>query len=216
MTRHDAPELAARDLRLHIGGRAVLDGADLSLRAGELVALTGPSGAGKSTLARSLVGLAPGSPTGRITARGAGVQLDVDASDPALAAVRGRVVVYLPQAAPAALDPLRRVGQMVPAAWLARVGLPASVAAAWPHTLSGGEATRVLLALGLARGAPLLLADEPLEGLDPWSASAIVELLATIVADGVGVLWITHHRALAEPAADRVLHLTDGRLVGPT
>lgn len=212
MIHPEPAELAGRGLRLHLAGRAVLDGVDLTLRAGELVALTGASGAGKSALARSLVGLAPGSVTGRIAARGAGLQLDVDAADPALAAIRGRLAVYLPQGAAAALDPLRRVGALAPPAWLERVGLPPTVAAAWPHTLSGGEATRALLATGLARGAPLLLADEPLEGLDPWSAAGVIDLLATLAADGLGVLWVTHHVALAEQAADRVLRLADGQL----
>jgi ABC-type glutathione transport system ATPase component len=212
MTRPEPVSLTAHALSVQLDGRAVFDGVDLTLRAGELVALSGPSGAGKTLLARALVGLGHGIAAGRVVARGAGVDLDVDAADPLLATIRGRLAVYVPQDAPAALDPLRRLGEAVPRAWLARVGLPAAAADAWPHTLSGGEATRALLAAALSREAPLLLADEPLAGLDPWAAAAIVELLTEVAASGVGVLWITHHRDLTR-AAHRALRLADGRLV---
>ena len=203
--------------------RRVLDGADLDVAAGELVAVVGRSGSGKSTLLHLLAGL-DRPDAGSITL--AGERVD-GASDRVLTALRGRTVGFVFQffhlvpeltGAENVLLPTRvngnaRAGVARGWALIERLAL-SDVASAMPHELSGGEQQRFAIARALVNDPPVILADEPIGNLDPTSGAVVLELLRGIADEGRAVAMVTHQPE-ASAIADRVLRLEDGRLVGP-
>jgi ABC-type lipoprotein export system ATPase subunit len=206
-------------------GRAaqrVLDGADLEVAAGELVAVVGRSGSGKSTLLHLLGGLdRPEAGTIEV----AGERVD-GRSERDLARLRARRIGFvfqffhlvpelsgaenvalaarLPDAAPGAPERGR--------ALLERLGL-GDAADRMPHELSGGEQQRVALARALVNDPALVLADEPTGNLDPVAAATVLAVLREVAAEGRAVLLVTHEDAATE-AATRVLALREGVLAG--
>ncbi len=217
--------LTVSELVVRRGEARVLEGVSLGLGAGEAGALLGPSGAGKSVMLRALVGLLPAGMVaeGRVTLEGACVA----AGDRrALAGLRGRGLALLPQSATSSLDPVRRVeSQLIEVGrrWgdrrpvtevLAEVGLPPAIARAYPHTLSGGEAQRVALALALACSPRVLLADEPTASLDSPSQAEVMALLRGRCAErGIGLVLVTHDLALAASVCARAWVIDAGRIV---
>ena len=200
----------------------VLDGVDLSVARGEMVAIIGASGAGKSTLLHVLGALE------RPTAgdvRLAGVDITA-MGDEALAALRNRSVGFVFQfhhllkefsAVENVMMPLRIAGETPPAArrrameLLNRVGLVPR-AHHRPSEMSGGEQQRTAVARALAMQPPLLLADEPSGNLDHQNAESLHDLFAELAREmGLGLVVVTHNRSLASRAG-RVLLLEDGRL----
>ena len=200
-----------------LGGRTVLDGVDLSVAAGELVAVVGPNGAGKSSAIRALAGLLPLT-AGRALLNGG----DVADLSPRERAARA---AYLPQE--------RRIAWNLPAVEVAALGAPflngadalAAARAALDEVetghladrgvaeMSGGERARVLLARALATGAQALLADEPTAGLDPEAQLMVLDRLKGRASTGQAVLVSLHDLALAARFADRVVVLERGRVV---
>ncbi|GAB3213620.1 ABC transporter ATP-binding protein [Marinactinospora endophytica] len=182
-------------------GRAVLDGVDLDIGAGEFVALLGRSGSGKSTLLRVLAGLDQDF-DGEVTVPGPTM---VAFQDPRLLPwkrVWANVALGLGSARPRE-DAL---------AALAEVRL-AERADAWPLTLSGGEAQRVSLARALVREPGLLLLDEPFGALDALTRITMHDLVLRLWRrHRPGVLLVTHDVDEALLLADRVLVLADGRI----
>ena len=220
--------LIVRDLSLHFGSRALVNDVHWTLAAGELLGLTGPSGSGKTLAACAALGLTrlpvttghleihDGDDVERWSLSGSPLELDLR-----LASIRGRQVSYLPQNADQCLDPLRPVGKQVrssaggpPEPWLAQAGFtnPAAVLDMLPHTLSGGMARRVAIAMALARGSGFLLLDEPTTGLDPVTADRVAATLRDIADRGVGVLWISHDLDRLCALADRSIVLSAGRI----
>ncbi len=217
--------LRARGLaKTHGHGRAarrVLDGIDLDVAPGELVAVLGRSGSGKSTLLHLLGGLDRADAG---TVEIAGERLD--GSESARAAVRARRLGFvfqafhlvpeltaednvllparLPGAAPGAA---RRAGELLDA-----LGLRA-VAAQLPRTLSGGEQQRFALARALVNDPDLVLADEPTGNLDDRSGREVIALLRGAAAGARGVVMVTHDPGAAA-VADRRIELAGGRLAG--
>ena len=205
------------DAGLALGGRTVLDGIGLSLRAGECVVLCGPNGAGKSSAIRALAGLLPLT-TGRATLGGVETRL-------LSARQRAAHRAYLPQD--------RRIAWNLPAIEVAALGAPClsgeealiraraaldeadagHLADRGVAEMSGGERARVLLARVLAAQAPLLLVDEPVAGLDPVAQLMVLERLKVRAAMGQGLLVSLHDLGLAGRYADRVIVLDQGRLV---
>ncbi len=191
-----------------------------------MIALVGPSGAGKSTLLRAILDLhRPGvEGRGHVTIAEHRFDLGSPADRRALHRLRGGTIGWLPQAAAASLDPLRAVGRQLDEITrrhagatsaedaLARVGLPARVAGLRPDAISGGMARRVALALALAGGPDLLLADEPLSGLDPVAADEILDLLLADAAERATLL-VAHDLAPILARCDRIVVLQGGRLV---
>jgi sulfonate transport system ATP-binding protein len=201
LTRGAAVSGVSRDF----DGRRVLDGVDLDLGDGQIVALLGRSGSGKSTLLRILAGLDTGH-TGTV-------------------AVPDRVAVAFQEPR---LLPWRRVADNVGlglstaeararvAPALAEVGLSGH-ARAWPLTLSGGEAQRVSLARALVREPALLLLDEPFAALDALTRLAMHRLVLDLWRrHRPAVLLVTHDVDEAVALADRVLVLDGGRIAVDT
>lgn len=232
--------LHLRELQIRAGARVLVHDVSLTVAAGQLTALVGASGSGKTLTARSLLGMVdldPGVVSGGLEVALAGRSLrpyeGVDRTrrgrDRAFAAIRGALVGYLPQEAPAALDPLRRVGPQVaeaatlagaspdPLPWLARAGFGAAdlprVASAWPHELSGGMAQRVVIAQTLARGSRFLVADEPTTGLDSPVRVQLLDELRRLVDEGLGLLLVTHDLRALQGRADRVHLMHQGTLI---
>lgn len=199
--------IRARGLAVRRGGRQVLHGIDLDVRAGEVVVVLGPNGAGKSTLLAALAGLLdPGAGTiereGRVAAA---------LQAPALARRSARANVEAALAWWGAPSHDRRDRALHALARL-RVEHLAERSAA---TLSGGEARRVHLARALAVEADIVLLDEPFAGLDaPTRADLLDETGALLRDPGRATLVVVHDRAEAWALADRVVVLLDGRLAG--
>lgn len=198
---HPEPAVRIRGLSRRFGGPPVLDGLDLDIAPGEFVALLGRSGSGKTTLLRTLAGLDP------VTEGTAGVP-------------DRRAVVFQESR----LLPWRRVWQNVALglrgpdpkrralAALAEVGLGHRTAA-WPATLSGGEAQRAGLARALVREPELLLLDEPFAALDALTRLRMQAMVAELWQQHrCAVLLVTHDVDEALLLADRVLVLDTGRI----
>jgi len=211
-----APLLTARGIRHRPGGprsAVVLDGADLTLRAGERVAVIGASGAGKTVLVELLAGLAEPD-EGAIERGGSGPpheQVRLAGQDAHLFAtsIANNVRIGAPGASDQAVAAALRATGLGP--WLDALpdGIDTLVGEEG-FAVSGGQRQRIALARCLVSTAPLLLLDEPTAMLDPPAARAFLTDLDRAAGDR-GVLVVTHERVGLE-AFDRVLELRDGRL----
>ena len=209
--------LALENLDVALGDRPVLSGMSLTIGPGEVVGLVGPNGAGKTTLMRAALGLIP--------ARGRSSLAELPPAD------RAKAAAFLPQAREIAwpmsverVVALGRLPHLPPGARpgsadgeaidraLAAMGL-SEARDRVATRLSGGEQARVLLARCLAQDAPLLLADEPVSGLDPAHQISTMERFRALAAQGRGILASLHDLALAYRWCDRIVLLDAGRRV---
>ena len=231
------PVLEARSATVDFSARGgavarALDGVDVSVGRGEVLALVGESGSGKTTLARALVGLQ------RLTAGEVlfeGRPLDYSARG--LRSLRRHVQMVLQDAA-GSLNPRQTVYESVAegirlhkrvaadeqdrtevdlvAAALTEAGLrpPERMFLRYPHELSGGQKQRVLIAGALALRPQILLADEPVSSLDASIRGEILALLLQLREEtGVGIVVVTHDLGLAWNIADRIAVMYLGRVV---
>ena len=234
-----SPVLETIDLRLTFTGRGVrrgvdaraVDGVNLEVQPGEIVALAGESGCGKTSLARTILGLE--TPTaGEV--RYQGVKLDY--SSKALRRYRRGVQLVL-QDPTGALNPRHSVYEAVAeglrihkvpgneeelvAKALSLAGLrpPERFFLQYPHELSGGQRQRVVIAGALALEPSVIIADEPVSSLDASVRGEILALLLKLRDEmGLSVLVVTHDLGLAWNIADRIAIMYLGRIVeiGPT
>lgn len=196
--------LELRDFSVTRSGseRPVVRGADLTLRAGECLAVTGPNGVGKTTLLRGVLGLERSRGVRRFrgrdlparparAARDLAVMFQNPADQLTETSAAREIRAVLPRAAP---EEIERV--------LAGVGL-AGLAGTHPYELPAAGKRLLCLAQVLARGTRAVLLDEPGVGLDAAGRRILVARLREAAAEGVGILLVTHDRALVEELADR-------------
>ena len=227
--RVEGLDVGTADLRL-------VSDVSFSIAAGERVGLIGESGSGKSLTALAMLGLLPEGVQASGSVRLAGVDHDlVGAPEHRLAAVRGAAMTMVFQEPMSALNPAMRVGDQVAEVMLLhrtrpdrgsaraaavelldRVHLPdpQRLARAYPHQLSGGQRQRVMIAIALANGPSVLLADEPTTALDVTVQAQVLDLILTGVAErGAALLFITHDLAVVATVCERVLVMYGGRVV---
>ncbi len=234
----EAPLLEIRGLRTYFftrdGTVQAVDGVDLEVRRGEVLGLVGESGCGKSVTSLSVLRLIsePGRIVdGEIMFKGENL---ADKSSAELRAIRGDQISMIFQQPNASLNPVftagvqisevfeiheglkRKVGMQRAVEALRRVGIPSPEqrAQAYPHQLSGGMAQRVMIAMALASGPELLIADEPTTALDVTIQAQILELMSQLQRElGMAIVLITHDLGVVAETADRVAVMYAGQIV---
>lgn len=224
--------LELKDLRIAFGGQAVVHGVNLSIQAGERVALVGESGSGKSVSALSVLRLLESAQlSGQVLWQGRDLLQQTPAE---MQRIRGDEIAMIFQEPMTALNPLMTVGAQISEVLqlkkllsrrdaderavhlLSETGIddPERRFGAYPHQLSGGQRQRAMMAMALASEPKLLLADEPTTALDASLRLQMLQLLADLQQKtGMAVLLITHDLALVRHFAHRVAVMEKGHLV---
>lgn len=208
-------------------------GVSLDVAKGETLALVGESGSGKSVTALSTVDLLSGNATRSGSVRFRDTEL-VGASERDLMKVRGNDISFIFQEPMTSLNPLHTIEKQLSEsivlhqgvqgkevrnrvlALLEKVGIPdpESRLKSYPHQLSGGQRQRVMIAMALANGPELLIADEPTTALDVTIEAQILDLLLELQkSEGMALLFITHDLGIVRKIADRVCVMKDGEIV---
>ncbi|NCQ23608.1 MAG: ABC transporter [Rhodobacteraceae bacterium CG17_big_fil_post_rev_8_21_14_2_50_63_15] len=209
--------LAVDHLSVTLRGRAILRDVSFRVAEGDCIGLIGPNGAGKTTLMRAALGLLPATGTSSLAA------LPPDQ--------RARAAAWLPQARqiawPVTVERLVMLGRTPHLRGLAgpaptdHAQLEAALTAMGLHDLrhrtamrlSGGEQAMVLIARALAQDTPLLMADEPIAGLDPANQIATMRVFARLAEEGRAVIASIHDLGLAVRHCTRLILLGEGRIV---
>jgi oligopeptide/dipeptide ABC transporter ATP-binding protein len=230
--------LEARSVAVSIGTREVLSRVEFSLDAGQCLGIVGETGSGKTMTTRLLTGTLD-----RIGGRVTRGEALFDGTDLAglprrgWRSLRGRRIALIPQGSLSSLDPVMTVGRQLAEAarelgcaeeprraalgLLEQVHMPRAgeVFSSYPHELSGGMRQRVMIALALAGGPTLLVADEPTTALDVTIQRQILTLLAELRREaGMSLVFVTHDLGVVELIADAVAVMYAGMTVefGPT
>jgi microcin C transport system ATP-binding protein len=228
----DAPLLDLQNLTVAFAGKEVVRGINLSMRAGEKLALVGESGSGKSVTALSMLRLVLNATlSGKVLFDG---QDTLQMPEQALRGLRGDAISMIFQEPMTALNPLFTVGDQIAEvletkqglskkdAWtraiaqLAETGIPEPErrALSYPHQLSGGQRQRAMIAMALACKPRLLLADEPTTALDVTLRQQILDLLGDLQkSHQMAVLLITHDLNMVRKFADRIAVMENGHIV---
>ena len=230
--------LAVRDLTVHFdtdeGTVQAVDGAVLSIGAGEIVGLVGESGSGKSVTALAILRLIR--PPGRII--GGVIELDgrdlLRVREDEMRRIRGSQISMVFQSPRTSLNPVIPVGRQIERLLVVHAALdgaaarrrslemlddvgiaePERRAAQYPHQLSGGMCQRVMIAMALTTSPRLLIADEPTTGLDVSIAAQILDLLRDRGRrTGAAILLITHDLGVVAGVCDRVAVMHAGQIV---
>lgn len=209
--------------------------ADLQLHAGETVCVVGESGSGKSLTARAVMGLLPAPHvrvgSGKIIFGGQDI---TQVSDERLREIRGSEISMIFQEPMTALNPVMSIGDQIDEVFRYHVTMskkerleksiklledvnipdPAQIINAYPHELSGGQRQRAMIAMALALGPKILIADEPTTALDVTTQAQILELIKNMQQGlDTGVLFITHDFGVVADIADRVVVMQEGNIV---
>jgi peptide/nickel transport system ATP-binding protein len=217
--------------------RAV-DGVDLEVAPGEVLAIVGESGSGKTVTAKTILGLLPETATARgavvLSARDGGSTDVVSVAASRLRDVRGRDVAMVFQEPSTALNPVYTVGWQLAEGMrahgkvsradararaveaLRQVGIPDPEHRVdhYPHQFSGGQKQRIVIAMALALGPGLIVADEPTTALDVTVQAEILELLRRLRDEtGTAIVLITPHLGVVADLADRVVVMYEGKVV---
>lgn len=235
----EAPLLRVDSLQTHFNTRdgtvRAVDGVSFEVRAGETLAVVGESGCGKSVTAMSILRLLPMPPAriagGRIEFEGRNL---LDLSETEMRQVRGNLISMIFQEPMTSLNPVLTIGKQVAEALVLHRGLTdkeAMVQATqmlrkvqipeaerrlhqYPHELSGGMRQRVMIAMALACGPRLLIADEPTTALDVTIQAQILELMRGLGREtGAAIILITHDLGVVAEMAQRVVVMYAGRKV---
>ena len=231
--------LKVRDLRIGLTGRPqaepVIDGIDLTIRAGETHCLVGESGSGKSVTSLAAMGLLP---KNALEVQGGSITLDnfeiTSASHSEMRRLRARRIAMIFQEPMTALNPVLRVGDQIMEVlnmhsdlsqseakkrtldMMDQVHLPDvnRIFQAFPHQLSGGQRQRIMIAMALILDPDLLIADEPTTALDVTTQLQILKLIAEMQErQGTAVLFITHDMGVVAEIADTVTVMQHGKVV---
>jgi oligopeptide/dipeptide ABC transporter ATP-binding protein len=234
-----APLLSVRDLRTHFttdrGTARAVDGVHFALHAGKTLALVGESGSGKSVTAMSILRLIPTPPgrivSGEITFDGRNL---LSLPEAEMRRIRGNDISMIFQEPMTSMNPVFRTGDQVAAVLRLHQGLSRREAAArvvelfrqvgitnpeervraYPHQMSGGMLQRVMIAMALACGPRLLIADEPTTALDVTIQFQILALLRKLQQEtGMALLIITHDLGVVAEMADDVAVMYAGEIV---
>jgi microcin C transport system ATP-binding protein len=224
--------LEVKNLSVSFAGKEVVKGVSFAINAGEKLALVGESGSGKSVTALSILKLALNATIGGKALFNGRDTLSL--SEQELIGLRGDDIAMIFQEPMTALNPLMVIGQQIAEvlelkrlmskkeAWvraielLIEVGIPEPErrAQTYPHQLSGGQRQRAMIAMALACGPKLLLADEPTTALDVTLRLQILDLIGELQKKhGMAVLLITHDLNMVRQFADRIAVMENGHLV---
>jgi peptide/nickel transport system ATP-binding protein len=233
------PILSVRGLKTYFlmeeGVVRAVDGVSFDVMPGETLAIVGESGCGKSVTAMSILRLLP-MPPARIA--GGRIEFDgrnlLDLTEPEMRKVRGNAISMIFQEPMTSLNPVLTIGRQVAEALVLHRGMSESAAMAratemlrkvhipeaerrlkqYPHELSGGMRQRVMIAMALACGPRLLIADEPTTALDVTIQAQILELMRELRDDtGASIILITHDLGVVAEIAHRVVVMYAGRKV---
>jgi len=231
------PVLEVRELsvtfRTESGTVSAVDGVDVTVAPGEIVGIVGESGCGKSVTAMSLTGLLPRSARVTGSVRLEGTEL-IGARESVLRGARGKKIAYIFQEPMSSLNPVLTVGRQIgevlqvheglsrkrararAVELLALVGIPSPEQRVddYPHQLSGGMRQRVMIAMAVACGPKVLVADEPTTALDVTVQAGILDVLRELRDRlGTSILIITHDLGVIADIADRAVVMYAGRIV---
>lgn len=227
------PLLHLQGLGIRFGARAIVEDVTFVLAPGEVLGLVGESGSGKTTIALALLGHRPWGATvaGKAWLQG---QDMLSLKGPALQAVRGRRIAYVPQNPTTALNPARRIGALMvehlvvhgltdpvsaydrACVALQDVGLEDAerVLASYPHQLSGGQQQRVVLALSTLSAPEVLVLDEPTTGLDVTTQAVVIAHLRSLRdVRQQAMVYVTHDLDLLAGIATHLAVLYAGRIM---
>ena len=228
-----APLLDVRDLSVSFGRVRIVDRVSFSVGAGETLAIVGESGCGKSMTALALAGLLPKGARAAASRLCLGRENLFAASKRRMQALRGSAIGMIFQEPMTALNPVLTIGTQIAETivrherlprraarerardLLARVGIPDAGQRLddFPHQLSGGMRQRVMIAIAIACGPKLLIADEPTTALDVTIQAQILELLRALQEEsGMALVLITHDLGVVSAVADRVAVMYAGRI----
>ena len=234
--------LSVENLNVRFGhdGQQVhaVKGVSFTLERGETLALVGESGSGKSVTALSTVSLLGDTAAVTGSVRYAGQEM-IGAPEARLQKIRGNDISFIFQEPMTSLNPLHTIEAQITESLSLHQGLSGAPArarvldllekvgirdaesrlAAYPHQLSGGQRQRIMIAMALANGPDLLIADEPTTALDVTIQAQILDLLADLKrSEGLSLLFITHDLTIVQRIADRVCVMQGGEIVeqGPT
>jgi len=232
--------LSVRDLEVtyqtQAGPMPAVRGVSLDVQRGEVLGLAGESGCGKSTIVNAILRLLPPGTTlgGEVLLNDENV---LTMKPGRLRAVRWTAASVVFQGAMHALNPVQRIGDQLAeaivihgqsnereavvrvGALLEQVGLPARRLRDYPHELSGGQKQRVMIAMALACGPSLIIADEPTTALDVMVQAQVLNLLNELQRElGLAMLFITHDLSVLVEVCDRLAIMYAGRIVeeGPS
>jgi peptide/nickel transport system ATP-binding protein len=234
----ESPLLAVEDLRVTFatpqGELRAVQGVSLSLERGKTLGIVGESGSGKTVLSRAIMGLLPrhsATQTGSVRFQG---QEILNASAKVLRRLWGTQIAMVFQDPMTSLNPVQRIGPQVTEtlklhlnlsrsdaketalSLLAQVGIPSPLErfGAYPHQLSGGMRQRVIIAIALACGPRLLMADEPTTGLDVTVQAQILDLLSRLQrARDMGMVLVTHDLGVVATRTDQIVVMYAGNVV---
>jgi peptide/nickel transport system ATP-binding protein len=225
--------LELRDLVVRFGDDVAVDRISMSLERGETLGIVGESGCGKTVTARAIMGLLPKNASLSGSIRYDGKEL-VHASEELRRSVRGAEIAMIFQEPMTALNPVLTIGYQIAEGVLAhrdvskkearaialemlqKVGIaaPEQRLDEYPHQLSGGMRQRAMIAMALAMGPKVLLADEPTTALDVTVQAQILQLIARLRAEhGMAMVMITHDLTVVAESCDRMVVMYAGRIV---